>query len=131
MIRYTYEYIYISYYEWSLRVNGAEYPNNYSATLMLTLLILFNLATLVSLFVIYTGWQFSNTTVLKFIVVVSMISIALFNYKYFTFQDRYLKLLEHYRHDDSVSLGSGFFVAFSVLGSLFILFTTWVVGIQT
>ena len=127
MIRLVYEYLYFNLYQWSVKINGKEYYNNYSASLMLTLLLFVNLTTLDLILNAFTGWALPDSIVLKVIVVSLMIIISIANYRYFTYDNRYIKLIERY---DSVKSRSNLVVGCMVFGSLGLLFLTSFIGLE-
>lgn len=130
MIRSIYEYFYFNLYQWSIKVNGKEYYNNYSASIMLTLILFFNLTTLISIIHIFSGWKIPVLVESKIYVLSLAIIIATANYKYFTYKKRYVKIVERYETVKHASGRVGLVVGFLVFGSLGLLFMTWIIGLQ-
>jgi len=125
-----YEYVYFNLYQWSVKVNGKEYYNNYSASIMLTLILFFNITTLISIGHIISGWKIPNLIEYKIYVLSSAVIIATANYKYFTYKKRYIKIVEHYKTVKNASGSVSLVVGWLVFGSLGLLFLTWFIGLQ-
>jgi hypothetical protein len=87
---------------------------------MLTLLLFINLTTLYSILKVIFDWEYFNLLGLKILIVFLMVIVAVVNYKYFTFEQRYRDLLTHH-HLNKVNLVTGVVV----FCSLFVLFLTW------
>lgn len=126
MIRKGYEILYISLYRWSEKVNGKGYANNYSASLMMTLVIFIALTVVVSLLHLIYDWVFIATALVKGVVLFSMALVALLNYAYFTRKDRYQELLRSVNVEPKCNDGK--IVLSVVLGLLLLLFAIWFFG---
>ncbi len=126
--RSLYECLYLALFKWSERVNGKEYFNNHSASLLITLILFVNLGTLASLMDIATAWAIPNSLGSKVSVVMAMVLVSAFNYWYFTRDHRYLTLLYQYR--ETLENRVGLIVGLTVGGSLTLLFVIWFIGLQ-
>ncbi|QIB64757.1 hypothetical protein [Kineobactrum salinum] len=130
MIRAVYEYIYFNLYQWSVKVNGDKYYNNYSASLMMTLVMCINLTTLISIYHVLTDWPIPEGPRVKVAIVVVVILMSLANYKYFTYKDRGLRLVENYKVISGGRDRTGYITGALVFGSLAVLFLTWFIGMH-
>mgnify|MGYP000250565091 CR=1 FL=1 len=130
MICSIYEYLYFNLYQWSVKVNGIGYYNNYSASMMMTLILCFNVTTICSILHMFFGLSLPESAVVKVAVVGGVIAMSVANYKYFTHRDRYLMLVQRYNRDGCSAKSATFITCFLVFGSLSLLFLTWFAGLQ-
>lgn len=132
MIRSFYEYIFLNLFQWSVKVNGETYYHVYSASLIMSLLICINITTMFSIVHIFTSWSLPNPNGLgiKLTIVVLAILIFMANYTYFSYKDRGLKIVEHYRVISGCCGRAGYITRALLIGSLAVLFSVWFVGLQ-
>ncbi len=130
MIRSFYEYIFFNVYQWSIKVNGKDYYNIYSASLMMTLIICFNFTTLFSIIHIYSGWVLPDSNGFKVVAIGMIISIAIANYKYFSYRDRLLRMIERYKYKPEIHDQTSLVTGTVVFGSFLLLLITWGIGLQ-
>lgn len=90
----AYEYLFLQCYRWSLKINGKNAFTKYHATLMLSLVLLTNMATLVPLIDLTTNLSLLDKVVQlpKLVIVIFLIINFLIHYIYFCHNDRYLKI---------------------------------------
>ena len=129
MLRFAYEYLFASLYEWSIRLNGKDYFHCATASLMISLLVFINIGTIVSLITILSDWRFSNTTHPKLATIILMALIVVLNYRYFSYKDRYLRLHERYILKCENRKGNARLVFLTVVGSTSLLILTWILGL--
>ena len=123
MFRSIYEYCYFYLYQWAVKLNGEKFNNNYHASIMLTLILLFNAITIFLAIDILVEFNFSNVIEIEVFIIISAIAVTMVNYRYFTYRNRYLKIIEHYKRKN-LSSHIGLIVAFllsSSLGGMFLI----------
>ena len=128
MIRSIYEFAFIHCYLWSRRVNGDDYFNVASASMILALLIAINSGSLGAILYLLTGASvYGSSNWAKSLFVGAMLVVAVANYVYFARNDRYLRIIED-SNSSSLLLHKNRFVFLSLsLGSLLLLFLLWFV----
>lgn len=130
MIRSVYEYVFVHCYIWSRRVYGDDYYNVYSASLMLTLLMVINVGSIVGFMSLITEMSFldSNWSLVFFL---GLIAIAIFsNFRYFSDNNRYLKVLEAHESKRPIGQTNGLVIGGLVIGSLLLLFVSWFIALM-
>lgn len=129
MIRFLYEYLYFNLYQWSARVNGINYYNNYSACIMLTVLLLLNLFTVLTWFDIIFGFSLGDALGSKIAFSLFTVVLAYLQFHYFSYKDRYKGIIS--RYSGLVSFKQSTFISLSLcIFSLSLLFVTWFIGID-
>jgi len=124
-----YEYLFYQCYCWSLKTNGVSDFTKYYATLMLSLLLLTNAVTILSLFSIVTGQIVFREIegVSRFSIVIFLVAFFLMHYTYFSFKGRFLRIKKYYDcKSKQNNKGQLFFLAY-IIGSFSLLILSWVV----
>jgi hypothetical protein len=111
-------------------VNGENYFNVASASMILALLIAINACSLLVVLHLLIGESvYSSSSWAPFLFVGAMLVVAVANYAYFARDDRYLKILEH-GNSNRLLLHKNRFVFLAIsLGSLLTLFLLWFVAL--
>lgn len=118
-----YDYLFYKLFLWSVKVNGVDYYNKYSATLMITLVLFINIITVIVVISNITGFVIVWGDIPKYIIVLMAIGLGLLNYSYFSFNDRSSKIVRRFNNENNINAKYGnIIVTVYVIGSFLLLF---------
>ncbi len=130
MLRSIVEFAYVHCFQWSKKANGANYFNKFSASLMVTLLIVINFGTLASIASLLTGQRWPESNEFQVVFLLAVLGLAASIHKYFSYGNRHANLMKYYESNQRMQDRNGVTVALLVLGSLSLLFCTWFLGLM-
>src|SRR5690606_576299 len=121
-----FSFLYCCLYKWSEQVNGRNYPNAYSASVMLSFILMLIGGAFFSLASVFLELNVAKLPYRHIAAALFVVAIFIGVHGYFTFRERYLRLLREF---DSSSNGfrdrPGVVVAVSLGFSLSFLFAVW------
>ena len=127
-----YHWLFCSYYKWSQKINSVTYYHKYQAVLMLAFVFMINFMTLPVIYETFTG----KDSVFSFLanqpkvyVVCAIVVFVLIQYVYFSYKNRYLKILKKYdsRSDSDVRKMCFYANGYAVFSSI-LLIGSWFFG---
>ena len=128
MILRAYEYLFFKLYQWSIKVNGADYYNKASACFMVSAVLILNAITAMVVIDLLTG--IGPTHMPKSVGVIFAGVCWAINYTYFSYRGRYLTVIERYNSESSNSAKRGNMIVTSyVIGSFVLMGVSGFLGI--
>jgi len=130
MFRSIVEFVYVHCFQWSKKVNGTDYFNRFSASMMVTLLLVINFGSLAFIVSSLTGqtWPGSNKFKIIFLLIVLVLSTSI--HRYFSRGNRHSDLMKYYESNQRMQDWNGVTVGLLVLGSLSLLICSWFLGLM-
>lgn len=123
----AYEYFFYKLYRWSIKVNGEEYYNKYSASIMVSVVLVLNVFT--ALVIIDVLMNIEMPEIPKAVGVVIALTCGILNYFYFSSNDRCLRILNRYKNESIMNKKRGdLLAAIYVIGSLVLLIASGFFG---
>lgn len=119
-------FIYCSFYKWSERVNGKNYPHAFSASIMMSFILMLLIGVLFSVASYFYNFESLSPSFWKVVSVLTAVGIFLLVHSYFAASGRYVEFLRAYDSSGSKFRNKpGRLVALLLAGSLSLLFLTW------
>ena len=131
MFRSIFEFAYVHCFQWSKKINGTAYFNRFSASMMVTLLILINFGSLAFIVSSLTGLTWSKSNKFNLILGLAVLVLTASVHRYFSRGDRHSKLMKYYESSQRMQDWNGVTVGLLVLGSLLLLICSWFLGLMT
>ncbi len=111
-------------------MNGEDYFNVASASMILALLMGINACSLVVAFSLLTGASNFSSSPATILFVGAMSVAAVANYMYFSRNSRYLKILEKFGSNRILERRNRIVFPSLLIGSLLLLFALWFIAIR-
>lgn len=122
-----FDFLYCCLYKWSERVNGKSYPNAYSASIMMSFILMLVGGAFLSVVVVLSGIDILSISAGRIIAGLFPIAIFVAVHSYFSYRGRLSRNLRDFdRSSSRFRTMPGVMVGVSLGSSLVLLFTVWI-----
>lgn len=122
-----FDFLYCCLYKWSERVNGRNYPNTYSASIMMSFILMLIVGTLFSVVVVLSDLDILSIPAGRVIAVLFPLATFVIVHWYFSYRGRGARMLQDFdRHSGKFRARPGMVVGAVLGAAMALLFAVWV-----